>query len=78
VNHPAIGTGSAGNTSANGPLSSDEADLDENVAHGASKRFVTVTLDVQGTRSVVKLAAKLVEIDGVVSVHAGDVNVPSD
>jgi putative Mg2+ transporter-C (MgtC) family protein len=42
------------------------------------KRVVTVTLEVQGTRSVAKLAAKLAEISGVVSVNAGDVNVPSD
>jgi putative Mg2+ transporter-C (MgtC) family protein len=44
----------------------------------ARERVVTVTLEVQGTRSVAKLAAKLVEIDGVVSVNAGDANVPTD
>jgi putative Mg2+ transporter-C (MgtC) family protein len=42
------------------------------------RRLVTVTLDIQGVRPVAKLAAKLVEIDGVVSVRAGDVNVQSD
>jgi putative Mg2+ transporter-C (MgtC) family protein len=42
------------------------------------KRIVTVSLEVQGTRSVAKLAAKLVDIAGVIAVNAGDVNVPSD
>jgi len=44
----------------------------------AEDRTVTVALDVQGTGSVSKLAAKLADIDGVVSVNAGDVNVVSD
>jgi putative Mg2+ transporter-C (MgtC) family protein len=44
----------------------------------SSKRIVTVALEVQGTRSIAKLAARLAEIDGVVSVNAADVNVPSD
>lgn len=42
------------------------------------KRVVTVVLEVQGTRSVAKLASRLAEISGVVSVNAGDINVPSD
>jgi putative Mg2+ transporter-C (MgtC) family protein len=42
------------------------------------ERTVTVALDVQGTGSVSKLAAKLADIDGVVSVNAGDVNVLSE
>jgi hypothetical protein len=37
-----------------------------------------VSLEVQGTRSVAKLAAKLADIAGVIAVNAGDVNVPSD
>src|SRR5580700_2060077 len=41
-------------------------------------RTVTVALEVQGTGSVSKLAAKLADIDGVVSVNAGDVNVLSE
>ncbi len=41
-------------------------------------RVVTVVLELQGARSVSKLAAKLADIDGVVSVNAGDGNVPSD
>ena len=44
----------------------------------AEKRVVTVALEVQGTRSVAKLASRLAEISGVVSVNAGDINVPSD
>jgi putative Mg2+ transporter-C (MgtC) family protein len=39
---------------------------------------VTVVLEVQGVRSVARLAAKLAEIAGVVSVRAGDENVPAD
>jgi putative Mg2+ transporter-C (MgtC) family protein len=41
-------------------------------------RNVTVALEVQGTGSISKLAAKLADIDGVVSVNAGDVNVLSE
>jgi putative Mg2+ transporter-C (MgtC) family protein len=44
----------------------------------ASKRTVTVALEVQGTGSISKLASKLADIDGVVSVNAGDVNVVTD
>jgi putative Mg2+ transporter-C (MgtC) family protein len=44
----------------------------------AQRPVVTVNMEIQGTRSVAKLAAKLAEINGVVSVNAGDVNVPSD
>jgi putative Mg2+ transporter-C (MgtC) family protein len=43
-----------------------------------SKRTVTVALEVQGTGSISKLASKLADIDGVVSVNAGDVNVVTD
>jgi hypothetical protein len=42
------------------------------------ERTVTVILEIQGTGSVSKLAAKLADIDGVVSVNAGDVNVLSE
>jgi putative Mg2+ transporter-C (MgtC) family protein len=44
----------------------------------SADRTVTVALEVQGTGSVAKLAAKLADIEGVVSVHAGDVNEVSD
>lgn len=47
-------------------------------SHTTQRRIVTVTLEIQGTKSVAKLAAKLAEITGVISVNAGDVNVPSD
>lgn len=41
-------------------------------------RTVTVALEIQGTGSISKLAAKLADIEGMVSVHAGDVNVVTD
>ncbi|WP_210254810.1 MgtC/SapB family protein [Methylocapsa sp. S129] len=50
----------------------------EREAPARQKKIVTVALEIQGTRSVAKLAAKLAEIDGVVSVNAGDANIPSD
>jgi putative Mg2+ transporter-C (MgtC) family protein len=53
-------------------LASDEQ------APSAAREIVTVSLEIQGTRSVSKLVAKLADIDGVVSVNARDVNVPSD
>jgi putative Mg2+ transporter-C (MgtC) family protein len=40
----------------------------------AEEGSVTVVLEVQGTGSVSKLAAKLSDIEGVVAVNAGDVN----
>jgi putative Mg2+ transporter-C (MgtC) family protein len=45
---------------------------------GDAKPVATVVLEVQGVRSVSKLAARLAGIRGVVAVHAGDANVPSD
>jgi hypothetical protein len=42
------------------------------------KSVATVDLEIQGVRSVSKLVAKLAEIDGVVSVNAGDGNVASE
>jgi hypothetical protein len=42
------------------------------------QRIATVVLEIQGVRSVSKLAAKLANIRGVVSVNARDANVPSD
>jgi putative Mg2+ transporter-C (MgtC) family protein len=56
----------------------DSRDADGPKEGTEPKRVVTVALEVQGTRSVAKLAAKLAEINGVVSVNAGDANVPSD
>src|SRR6202453_814318 len=56
----------------------DSRDADGLAEEAATKRIVTVALEVQGTRSVAKLVARLAEINGVVSVSAGDANVPSD
>jgi putative Mg2+ transporter-C (MgtC) family protein len=42
------------------------------------QQIVTVMLEVNGVGSVSKLAAKLADIGGVVSVHAGDSNVASE
>jgi len=44
----------------------------------AGPKVVTVSLEIQGAKSVAKLAAKLAEIAGVVSVNAGDGNISSD
>jgi len=44
----------------------------------AQRPVVTVNVEIQGTRSVAKLVVKWAKINGVVSVNAGDVNVPSD
>src|SRR5580692_2081512 len=44
----------------------------------SSASSTAVALEVQGTGSVSKLAAKLADIEGVVSVNAGDVNVLSE
>ncbi len=53
-----------------------EAELTDR--HPLPKRVVTVALEVQGTRSIAKLAAKITDIPGVISVNATDVNVPAD
>jgi putative Mg2+ transporter-C (MgtC) family protein len=58
-------------------LQVEKEDLPANI-EDASKRTVTVALEVQGTGSISKLASKLADIDGVVSVNAGDVNVVTD
>jgi putative Mg2+ transporter-C (MgtC) family protein len=55
-----------------------EPDLTASAEQSPSKGVVTVVPEVQGTRSVAKLAARLAEIGGVVSVNAADVNLPSD
>ena len=62
----------------------DETQLADQPAAGeaapdrAERKIVTVALEIQGAKSVVKLASRLAEIAGVVSVNAGDGNVPSD
>jgi putative Mg2+ transporter-C (MgtC) family protein len=47
---------------------------DEGHAQLPHPRAVVVALEVSGTGSVAELGAALVEIDGVLSVHAGDAN----
>ena len=42
------------------------------------KGIVTIQIDVRGTKSISKLAARLGEIDGVVSVQAGEASSASD
>jgi putative Mg2+ transporter-C (MgtC) family protein len=56
----------------------DRRHAGDSLDRDAAIRTVTVTLEIQGIRSVAKLAAKLAEINGVVAVKAGDVNVQSD
>jgi putative Mg2+ transporter-C (MgtC) family protein len=49
--------------------------------HGAlapPKGIVTLRIEVRGAKSVARLAERLSEIDGVISVHAGDANLSSD
>jgi putative Mg2+ transporter-C (MgtC) family protein len=70
------GTSSTGDTEDASDMR--ESDLTTSAAQSLSKGIVTVVLEVQGTRSVAKLAARLAEIGGVVSVNAADVNLPSD
>jgi putative Mg2+ transporter-C (MgtC) family protein len=53
-------------------------DAELNAAPAGGKGIVILNLEIQGIRSVAKLATKLAEIPGVVSVNAGDVNVQSD
>jgi hypothetical protein len=43
-----------------------------------SKGVVTLLIEVRGTRSIPKLAARLAEIPGVVSVQARDANFASE
>lgn len=63
----------------NTELAKDERELAERPPRdGGSSSIVTVALEVQGTRSIAKLAAKLADIPGVISVNATDVNVVSD
>ena len=57
----------------------DEAvEADPASPHASEKRIVTVALEVQGTRSIAKLAARLADIAGVISVNAADANIPTD
>ena len=44
----------------------------------ATRGVVTLLIEIRGAKSLTKLAARLSEIDGVTSVHAGDGNLTSD
>jgi putative Mg2+ transporter-C (MgtC) family protein len=67
-----------GPTDRNEPNSHTGIDSESKLVHGQTDGIVTVALEVQGTGSIAKLAARLAEIPGVVSVTAGDVNVVTD
>jgi putative Mg2+ transporter-C (MgtC) family protein len=54
------------------------AETDRADVRPSSRQIATVALEVQGTRSIAKLAAKVADIPGVISVNATDLNVPSD
>lgn len=57
---------------------SDPAHMAEAAPQAWQSRIVTVILEVQGARSVAKLASKLADISGVSSISAGDANVATD
>jgi putative Mg2+ transporter-C (MgtC) family protein len=56
----------------------DSSSLALKPGQGRPQKIFTVVLDLQGIGSIAELAAKLVAVDGVVSVSADDGNVPSD
>jgi putative Mg2+ transporter-C (MgtC) family protein len=58
-----------------GPASENASSTD---AAPQSKEIVTLLIEVRGTKSVPKLAARIAEIPGVVSVQAGDANITSE
>ena len=53
-------------------ISDLEIKRDQNGARNGQHNHVTVDLEVRGQGSVTELASELNELDGVVSVHAGD------
>ncbi len=56
----------------------DRKPTDQDALPAPATQIVTVILELQGVRSVSKLAARLSDIHGVVAVDAGDANVPSE
>jgi putative Mg2+ transporter-C (MgtC) family protein len=61
--------------------SGDEGPPSEDVGSesgAAPQGIVTLQIEVRGTKSIAKLAARLSEIDGVAAVHAGDANFTTD
>ncbi|MGA2550259.1 MAG: MgtC/SapB family protein [Burkholderiaceae bacterium] len=59
-------------------IAAEDAPRVSDGASESSDRIATIVLELQGTGSITKLAGKLANIGGVVSVNAGDVNVVSD
>lgn len=55
-------------------ISDLEIKQEANGAHNGNPRHIRVDLEVRGPGSVAELATELNELDGVVSVHAGDAN----
>lgn len=55
-------------------ISDLEVKHDGSGARNGHERHVTVDLEIRGQGSVADLASELTELDGVVSVHAGDAN----
>jgi hypothetical protein len=45
---------------------------------GPAAGAVTLSIEVRGAKSIAKLAARLSEIEGVVSVNASDANLTSE
>jgi putative Mg2+ transporter-C (MgtC) family protein len=63
----------SGKENAYGEHGPSETAMRHQSSHGASpEQIVTVTFEVRGAKSVAKLAARLSELDGVVSVSAND------
>jgi putative Mg2+ transporter-C (MgtC) family protein len=69
---------SAGKSRAKGPIDAPSGGDPPDDQGAKSKGTVTLTLELRGARSIAKLADRLSEIDGVVSVAAGDANLISD
>jgi putative Mg2+ transporter-C (MgtC) family protein len=64
-------------TQHNFTVSSLEVKREEPVGQ-TTEHIVMVALEIQGTGAVSKLVSKLADLEGVISVNAGDVNVLTD
>jgi putative Mg2+ transporter-C (MgtC) family protein len=65
-------------TQHNFTVSSLEVKREVGTGEAADAGIVLVALEIQGTGAVSKLVSKLADLDGVISVNAGDVNVLTD
>ena len=65
-------------TQHNFTVSSLEVKRDDTADQSSSGHIAMVALEIQGTGAVSKLVSRLAEIQGVISVNAGDVNVLTD